>query len=92
MTEPRVLNPSEYTEHLERYKEREDAAKAERAKVNPEVEASRRQRFLKKVRGERQQRAERLRGEKEVINAMTPAEYDAWKQNTPPPSSASPIC
>jgi hypothetical protein len=53
-----------------------------------EVAAGRYERLKAKVRREWAERSEREKGENEAINAMTPAEYDRWKQNTPPPDLA----
>jgi hypothetical protein len=65
-------------------KEEQRVAKAKRDEANRELDASRWQRFVAKVKRERQEDAERLKGETEAINAMTPQEYDRWQKNQPP--------
>jgi hypothetical protein len=36
--------------------------------------------YVNKVRGERRERQQQLRRDQKVIDAMTPAQYDAWKR------------
>ena len=87
MTEPRVLNAVEASKWREQQERDRAAAKAKQAEVGVELDGKRWQRFVAKVRRERQARIEQREADDAIVAAMNPIQLNEYlsRQRQQPP-------